>query len=201
MTLDTPSVHTAHVKGSAVLPILEYYAAQQGRARLLRLISDLPADMARLFDLRDEHLGVLVSLWYPAPVVHRLLELMTADSTREQSTAFVRGASFAVVEATLNGVYRFLFQLMMSPERYVRNVQKLFGRFFDDGVVVKEAQGPRAHRTTIRDWHGHHPLLCECFVYSSEYIYTSFGCRDVHSRRTACISEGARACTFEHSWS
>lgn len=201
MTLDTPSVYAAHVKGSGVLPILEYYAAQQGRARLLRLLGELPPDMARLFDLQDEHLGVLVSLWYPAPVVHRLLERMTANATREESTAFIRGASEAVVGATLNGVYRFLFQLMMSPERYVRNVQKLFGRFFDDGVVVKEARGPNAHRTTIRDWHGHHPLLCECFVFSSTYIYTSFGCRDVQSRRTTCVSEGAPVCTFEHSWS
>lgn len=202
MTLATPPVPAAaNVKGSALLPILEYYATQHGRERLLYLIGDLPPEFARAFDVDDKHFGVLVSLWYPAPLVHALLERMTAGATRAESSAFIRAVAQAVVKSTLNGVYRFLFQVMMSPERYLRNVQKLFSRFFDDGLVVKEPLGPRGHRSIISQWHGHHPLLCECFVYTSTYIYTAIGCRDVESRRTACISEGAPACTFEHTWS
>ncbi len=197
--LDNPH-RAVHVKGSGLRPVLEWYAARHGRERLLRLVMDLPPHARGVFDLRDEHWGVLISHWYPAPSVHALLELMTAGLSDEQRTATAREMGRAAAEATLTGVYRFLFQAMLTPERYARHVQTLFSRYFDDGLIVKQALDPRRHHTTIRDWHGHHPLLCELFLSSSLYVYAALGCRDVRSQRLACVSTGAPECLYDITW-
>ncbi len=190
----------AHVKGAGLRPALEWYAARHGRQRVLALLEALPPTTRALFDLRDAHWGVLVSHWYPAPDVHTLLEAMTAGLPVAERVAAAREIGRAAAESTLTGVYRLLFQAMLTPERYARHVQTLFNRYFDDGVIAKQALGARLHHTTIHDWGGHHPLLCELFLSSSLYVYAALGCREVRSQRLACVSDGSPACVYDISW-
>ncbi len=187
----------AHVKGAAVLPLLEWYARRFGPARLQAALRGLPGTP---FDQREPQYGILSSSWYEAAPVHALLEALCASLTPEERESFAREGGRAIIEATLTGVYRWLFQAMMTPERYARNADRLFGRFYDTGVFRKEILGPRHHRTHLTDWRAHHRIICEFFPATIEYIYSSMGCRGVHVARTACVDDGAAECTLETTW-
>jgi hypothetical protein len=195
----TPS-RLAHVKGTGLFALFDWYVSEHGRASLVRLLTDLsPADRGR-FDLHDERWGVLASEWYPAPLAHELLERMTAGLDDEARAGAAWRMGQRAAETTLTGIYRLLFQAMLTPERYARHAQTLFSRYFDDGRIVKEPRGPRRHHTTIRDWGGHHPLLCSLFLSSSVYVYTALGCRHVTSRRLSCVVSGAEECAYDITW-
>ena len=120
--------------------------------------------------------------------------------------ALIKGAGivpfldWVIIDSKVHGVYRWLFQTMMSPERYARKAQKLFSRYYDPGTMAKTPLGDAGHLTIVRDSGGHHPLLCDMLVHTSEYVYTAFGCRNVNAPRTACVSEGAPECRFEITW-
>lgn len=188
----------AHIKGAAVLPLLDWYERRFGSARLAALVRGLGAGTP--FEPREPQFGVLASAWYEAGPIHALLEAMFADLAPEERPSFAREGGRAIIEATLTGVYRWLFQAMMTPERYARNAQRLFGRFYDGGVLQKEILGPRHQRTHVTAWRAHHRIICDFFAASNEYTYSAMGCRGVVVVRTACIDDGAAECTFETTW-
>jgi hypothetical protein len=187
----------AHVKGAALLPLLDWYARRYGQERLLAALRG--ASLA-LIDTREPQFGILTSGWYEAGPVHALLESLCSSFTPAERADFLREGGRAIIEATLTGVYRWLFQAMMTPERYARNADRLFGRFYDSGVLRKEILGPRHHRTHLTEWRAHHRIICEFFPSTLEYIYSSMGCQGVCVRRSACIDDGAAECTLEVTW-
>ncbi len=200
MVKEMPTARASHVKGTGLHALFDWYTRGHGQPQLLRFVAELPPDVQSRFDTRDERLGVLASEWYPAPLVHDLLDRLTAGLSDEQRAAAAWDMGQIAAEAALTGLYRLLFQAMMSPERYARHVQKMFSRYFDDGLIVKTPRGPRRHHTSIHDWGGHHPLLCSLCVSSSVYVYTALGCRDVTSRRLSCVTEGADHCAYDITW-
>lgn len=187
----------AHVKGAAVLPLLDWYARRYGQERLQ---AALRGASGALIDTREPQFGILASGWYEAGAVHALLESLCASFTPEERESFAREGGRAIIEATLTGVYRWLFQAMMTPERYARNAHRLFGRFYDTGNFQKEILGPRHHRTHLTEWRAHHRIICEFFPATIEYIYSSMGLKGVRVRRSACIDDGATECTLETTW-
>jgi hypothetical protein len=160
----------------------------------------MPEQQRVHFDLADPALGVLASSWYPAPAIHALLDGFLADHASDRQ-ALAREGARATIDATLTGVYRWLFETMMTPDRYGRNAQKLFSRYYEPGTMTKAPLGERGHLSIVRDWPGHHRLLCDMLVHTAEYVYAALGCRDVRSPRTACVSDGAPECRFEITWS
>ena len=67
--------------------------------------------------------------------------------------------------------------------------------------MTKTRLGDHGHLTVVRDWPGHHPVLCSFLVHTAQFVYGALGCRDLRIRRTACIDEGADECRFEVLWS
>jgi hypothetical protein len=189
------------IKGAALRPLVEWYVARGERARLLEAVQALPAEWRELIDAADAHLGFLPSRWYPASLAGAILDQLTAGVPRDQLTARARDGARRVMRATLRGVYKLLFDAMMTPERYARHAHLLFSRYYDTGTLEKTVLAPNRHRTAIRDWSGHHPFLCELMVYIGEFVYDAIGCQDLVIERTGCVSDGAPECTFLASWS
>jgi hypothetical protein len=187
------------LKGAGIVPFLRWYCGHFGEEQLRRAASALPAADRAHFDLRDGLLGVLASSWYPAPVVHALLDRLQLEHPGQRELLAREGAR-AVIDTTLRGVYRWLFETMMTPERYGRNAQKLFSRYNDTGVMTKEPLPPAGHLSRVRDWSGHHPLLCDMLLHTADYVYSALGCREVKVRRVTCVSEGAPECRFDITW-
>jgi hypothetical protein len=188
------------IKGSGILPYLRWYVEHWGPERLARVAEAIPAAYAEHFDRRDAHLGVLPSVWYPAPAIHALLDRMLTDHPLAEHELLAREGARAIIEATLSGVYRWLFETMMTPDRYARNAQKLFSRYHEPGTMTKTPLVPAGHLSVVRDWAGHHGLLCDFLIHTADYVYRALGCQDLLIRRTACVSQGAAECRFEITW-
>jgi hypothetical protein len=191
---------TGRMKGAGIVHFLHWYVRRYGQARLRRTAEGMPPEHRVHFDIEDDALGVLSSTWYPAPAIHALLDGFIADHGDEHQTLAREGAK-ATIDATLKGVYRWLFETMMTPDRYGRNAQKLFSRYYEPGIMTKEPLGDSGHLSIVRDWPGHHRLLCDMLMHTAEYVYGALGCREVRTPRTACVSDGATDCRFEITWS
>jgi len=191
---------TVRMKGAGIVHFLDWYVGRFGHPRLQATAAAIPDPHRAQFDPEDRVLGVLSSAWYPAAAIHALLDGFVADH-RDDREVLAREGAKATIDATLTGVYRWLFQTMMSPDRYGRSAQKLFSRYYEPGTMTKTPLGDAGHLSIVRDWPGHHPLLCDMLVHTAEYVYSALGCRNVRSPRTACVSEGAPECRFEITWS
>jgi hypothetical protein len=192
---------SARVKGAGIRPFLHWYGATWGMARLRKHAETIPNDLQRQLDLRDPYLGILGSTWYPAAIPHALLDSVEADHTPAEREAIVRDGGRALIESTLNGVYKWLFEQMMTPDRYARNAGKLFSRYYEPGALTKTALGPTSHLTQIEGWGAHHPVLCDFILHTAVYVYGMLGCKELAVRRTACLRNGDADCRFETSWS
>jgi hypothetical protein len=190
----------ARVKGIALREFTSWFRKHRGHDALLERATRLSPDLLELLDLHDDHLGILVSEWYPAELAHRLVELAEQGLSPQERVAMLEGCAEAAVGHQLRGVYRILFRALMSPERYARDGQKLFSRYYNTGVMEKVVEDDHTHLTTVRDWTSHHPTLCEFLQYTGVVVYGAMGLRDVQSRRLGCISEGAQVCSFRVTW-
>jgi hypothetical protein len=184
------------IKGAALAEFLSWYTRVHGRDRL----RSLPESVLDALDLGERGSIVLASKWYPAPIIHELLESLVRDLSAAERQRIVSDGARAVMEATLRGVYRLLFRTMMTPARYAQHSQKLWDRYYSSGRMTKRMIAPEVHATEISDWAGHHPLLCDIHVESARYIYAAMGCKNVDVRRTTCTSNGAQTCSFEVRW-
>lgn len=189
------------IKGVAIREFFRWYVERNGPERVAEQLEDVPPDVARTFDLADPHLGVIASAWYPAELVHLLLERVQATLPPSEVARFMREGAQQVVRSTVRGVYKLLFDSFMTPERYARRSQALFSRYFNTGVMSKTIESPRAHLSEIVDWTSHHPLLCDFVLYVGETVYGAMGCRDVKSVRLACVGDGDKRCAFRITWS
>jgi hypothetical protein len=188
------------VKGAAMREFFRYLHDTHGAGLLQTLASVVEPQYRNLFNPADPCMGVVASSWYPAPAVHQILDRLLQGRSAAQVTELARGGAEAVIANTLRGVYRLLFETMMSPERYARNSQKLFSRYCDAGTMTKRATSPTSHLSTIVDWRAHHPFLCDLIIYTGVYVYRAMGCKNVKMERVSCISRGARECSFVISW-
>jgi hypothetical protein len=187
----------ARIKGAGIQPFVAWYQARWGRERLLSAARSMPPELGAAFDLSDPQLGVLPSQWFAAAAIHSLLDGLLAGHSTEERSRIAREGAQAIIESTLKGVYRWLFERMMSPDRYGRSAQRLFSRYYEPGTMVKMPLGPHGHLSVVTDWDSHHPLLCDFLIHTAEYVYGALGCREVRVRRTSCVGERAVDCRFE----
>lgn len=103
---------TSHLKGSALAEFIRWYEHEHGRDVLAAQVSILPGDMRiRLgLDPAKESLGILASRWYDTDAICALLDAIVADASPEEREQMARHAAHAVMQRTLRGVYRMLFQ-------------------------------------------------------------------------------------------
>lgn len=186
----------ARVKGAALAEFLRWYVRGHGRARL----DALPVAVRTALEIDPSGIGVVASTWYEAADIHALLDSIVAGLSPAERTALTVDGARATMEATLRGLYRLLFRTMMSPESYARRAQMLWDRYYDTGTMTKLAPEPGVHTTEIRDWGGHHAVLCDLHLESARFIYEAMACREVTVRRTGCTSKGAPFCAFEVRW-
>lgn len=196
----TPPATEARIKGVAFERLLDFYTRRHGEARMNAIVGSLPPDLAAHLHERGGSHGVLVNAWYPARLAHGLLDAMTASARPAERTELAEAGAEAIVRSSLRGIYKVLFQLFMTPDRYAGRAQALWDRYFDTGRVEKTIVDEKTHVTRIEDWSGHHPVLCEMNAASARIIYEELGCRAVRVERTGCVSRGDPACTQRITW-
>ena len=188
------------IKGVAIREFFGWYVSRFGADYVQARIARLPERVRGQLDVDHPYLGILDSEWYPAELVHQLLDSAARGMSPDERAQLMRDGARAALSATLRGVYRLLFETMMTPERYLRRAQALFSRYFDTGTITKIAESRNSHLTHIHNWSSHHPLLCDFVQYTAETVYGAMGCRSVESARLSCVSTGGALCSFRVTW-
>lgn len=189
------------IKGVAVREFVKWYRDSFGHEYVAGRVGRLPYEIRSQLDLADAHLGIADSEWYSAGLVHALLDSAARGMSADERRQLMRTGAQVALTATLRGVYKLLFDTMMTPDRYLRRAQSLFSRYFNTGTMTKVAEGPAAHLSLIHDWTSHHPLLCDFVQYTAETVYGAMGCKNVESARLSCVSTGGELCSFRVRWS
>ncbi len=189
------------IKGVAFGEFLLWYERAHGRAAVESAVEAAEARHAEGLEPRRAGFGVLASRWYPAALVHELVDALTHGRTPAELEAMASDAADHIMGRTLRGVYRAVFSMFGTPERYRRYIGKLWSMHYDTGTVTVLAPEPGLHRVLYAGWAGHHPFICRMNMASSRTIYGAMGCKSVVYERTRCLSEHSRECENTVRWS
>jgi hypothetical protein len=188
------------IKGAALREFLGWYASARSEEELRAVIGSLPEPARSRFDPALPALGVLASTWYPTEAIHALLDRMTAGMSRAEREAFaVEGAS-VVMRNTLRGLYKALFRVIATPDRYPRMASRVWSQYYRSGDFKVENQGSGSSRSYIRAWTSHHPVLCDMNGAAAQVIYETMGCQGVAVTRVSCVDGGGPECSFVVRW-
>jgi hypothetical protein len=188
------------IKGVAFGEFLAWYEAFVNAEEVRGAVRRTHADFPDVFDLGRAQFGILASRWYRAEVVHAVLDRLILGKAERELETIARDAAEAIMTKTIRGVYRTVFALVITPDRYRKHIDKVWSLHYDTGRIVVEEPGPQAHRVRYEDWRSHHPMICRLNMAAGGPIYEAMGCRDVSVRRLGCVSDGARACENLVSW-
>ena len=132
--------------------------------------------------------------------MHELLDRLTEGFTEPQLEHLAQEAATHVMRVTLRGIYKTMFSLIATPERYARHVPKLWRVHYDNGEPAVVTRAPGEHHITFMGWRSHHPFGCRLNMAAALPIYGLMGCRDVRWRRAHCKSSGGNHCTCIVTW-
>ena len=188
------------VRGAAFREFIRWYGTAVSADRLREAARALPSAHRAMLRIDDAALGVLSSTWYPAPLVHRLIDELMRDFDALTQTQLARKAAAAVMDSTLEGVYRVLFRWMATPARYAKYASRLWASYYDTGEFSVTSSTPGEATAVLRNWPSHHDFMCELNLRAATEIYKAIGCRDVETVREACIGHGDPECRFVTRW-
>lgn len=188
------------IKGAVIREFVLWHEERFGRERLSLAVRELMSRYPEALEPSREAYGLLASVWYPAPLVHSLLDRLTEGATDAELTRIAEDAANVIMGRTLRGVYRTLFTMVASPDRFQRFGHSLWGQHYDTGRNEIERCDATTHRVRYLDWQGHHPFICRMNMASSLPIYEAMGCRDVRYAIQGCVSRGAPHCENVVRW-
>jgi hypothetical protein len=188
-----------HIKGAAVREFLRWYAERASPGALRAAVASLPEELRRTFDPDLEALGVLPSSWYESRAVHLLMDALFRAVPEHAREASIRDGARYSIDQTTRGIYRFIIA-RITPELYVRQVQRLWGLLHDNGEREIVMTGKTSCRSYTRRWPGHHPVLCQASTETMARVFELMGCASVRVSRIACVSDGAPECVADLRW-
>jgi hypothetical protein len=189
------------IKGAAFREFLRWYSNEYSHERLVAALAAAGDRVDDPLESESPLLGVLANVWYSSSTVHALLDELTRGLGPEERTTLADRASEAVMAATLHGIYKALFRLMATPERYAKYGPRLWTTYYDSGTSHIELVSSNRAVSTVRGWSAHHPFMCELNRGAARAIYGAMGCQNVQVKRVACVESGAAECRFVTTWS
>jgi hypothetical protein len=189
------------VKGAALREFLLWFEQHYGTEYRAEVAARLPDELRTLGDETREAFGLLASNWYPMELVHVAMDAMVSRISPDEMEHIALKAGPAVFRSQMTGLQRRAFRLLVNPDRYRKYVSMIWRQNFDSGDVEVLETAPREHHGFIRNWRGHHPLICSLIQAGKVAIYEEMGCKDVSIAFTGCVSKGADACSSKVRWS
>lgn len=180
--------------------MLGWYERTHGRAAIQRAMARLPLEVQADVEIRDGVPVILTNTWYDARIVHAILDETVRDLAPEERARVAREAAHAGIRESARGVYRFVLEQVVSPELYARHIQGLWRLLHDGGTREIQMVSRGVAISEIRDWPGHHPMLCMVTNETMAALFEAMGMRDVTIERELCVSEGAKLCRTHVRW-
>jgi hypothetical protein len=194
-----------NVKGAVLREFVLFCEQHDDRERLKRALEALREAYPQDVDPARSGGGFLASRWYPAELVHVLVDEVVKGRGPHEQEALARHAAKVIMGRTLSGVYRFLFSTFATPDLYARHANKLWSLHYDNGQVQidnKPREGMRSVACSrVVRWVSHHSFVCKLNAAAAIPIYEALGGRDVRYETIACVSEGGVHCEWLVHWS
>jgi hypothetical protein len=188
------------IKGAAIRELFAWYEGRYGKERVRYMAESAPDDLRELLD-PDDPIPILAASWYPARLVHSMLDTVTEGMTEIEIQRMAKEATRAVVTGGLGSVYRFVLEKLATPEMYAASIPRLWHLMHDNGERSIEVVGPGEALSKVRNWGGHHPLLCLVTIETMCAVFETMGCRAVKTERLSCVStHGGDACVTRVTW-
>jgi len=190
----------ARIKGTALMPVLSWYVEAFGKDRIATAVTRIAPEVRAEITIADGVPRLIPSAWYDVRLAHALLDETLGQTPEKDRSRIARDAARAGVQASARGVYRFMLAQLGSPELYARHIQRVWGLLHDTGQREVRIVAPGEADSEIRDWPGHHPILCALTNETMAAVFEIMGARDVVLRREQCVSDGAPLCRTHVSW-
>ncbi|HVU05809.1 MAG TPA: hypothetical protein VHE30_28870 [Polyangiaceae bacterium] len=188
------------IKGVAFAEFLSWYDLRRERGRVARAVREVAEIFPGEIDPAASNFGVLASRWYPAEVVHALVDRVVAGVPEPELVRMADDAAEYIMGRTLRGVYRTIFSMIASPSRYLKYVDRLWSVHYDTGHLVGTTISERCHQMDFVDWRSHHSFICRMNMAASRPIYVAMGLGGVTYQRLACVSDGHSHCRNVIRW-
>jgi hypothetical protein len=173
--------------------MLIWYVTRYGRVEADRVFRAIPPDRAKILSRAEPAFGILSSNWYPMSLVRPVLDAATAGLT-DEGRALVREANSVMVPRMIRGVYKVFFDMVATPDRYARHVQRLWRRLHTTGDRAMVIRKPGEAFSVVEHWPGHHPTLCWTVIYTMAYVFEAMGYKTWEVERVACVAHGGKRC-------
>ncbi|MEZ4369724.1 MAG: hypothetical protein R3B07_02835 [Polyangiaceae bacterium] len=187
-----PAPHD-RIKGVAIAAFVQWYQQTKDPQRLAEVVSRMKPEHQAHLDVTRPGAGLIASTWYPSPLVHELMDGLCAGLPEAEVEALATQAEGAVMDATLHGVHKLFFRMLVTPERYARYSQPLWNRFFDSGQMVTEVVGDEV-RSRATGWRGYHCFICRMNREAMRIIHTAMGVKVERVEMTECQARGDKRC-------
>ena len=188
------------IRGAALRPFVNWYTDTYGRAGLQRALAILSADDRRCFDVADPGLGISVATWYPAALVHRVLDGLLDGMDPPARTALAASGADQTLAGCLTGYLGTAFRALVSPPVCALVGPRIWHAFYSGGRVRIDTRGRRCHVMEVTGWPGHHAFLCEMNNAAGRAIYRAAGCTAVRTEHAACIAREQPSCVYVIRW-
>lgn len=191
-----------NVKGAAVREFLVWYQQRFGADGITKLLKHVPPAVQHRFDAARPDLGILASAWYPAEIIHAYCDALVRVHQGFELDAILKEGVAFTMKRNLESLYkRFFIKVLLSPERYVKFGQSLWGMHFDNGALDVRWNGPNTLHWTVDGWQSHHRILCQMVTLSEPSVFGAMGCKHVSSVEKGCVAQGDPRCVHVIRWS
>jgi hypothetical protein len=187
-----------HVKGITVRALVLWYASTSTNA-LVKLHERRSAAARVGLDPTLQAFGILPSNWCANRAYHAIVDGIVAGAPQERQR-FVRDGAAAIMDATMRGIYRSLFEKFATPALYSRYAQRAWRMYHDTGTCEVRLLDATTAEARVVDWDGHHPFLCDMTVEAGRLIFEMMGKVNVTLSRLECVSRGGDECMSTISW-
>lgn len=187
------------VKGAAIREFVAWYEQRHGIERLRTIAERAPEDLRHYLD-PDDPLNILASSWYPARLVHSILDTLSEGATRSEIAKMAHDSNRWVVARGMNSVYRFMLERLVTPEMYAACVPWMWRQLHTTGERRITMTSDHGFESVVAHWPGHHPVLCVLVIETMCAVLEAMGKTGVRWTRRSCVSRGDRACVTDVTW-
>jgi hypothetical protein len=197
---DDRAVSVGRIRGAAFREFLLWYEIRYRGPALARAIDAIPSRFRARLDLEAPAFGVRPVAWYPATLVHGLIDGLLVGLGPEERSVLARESGEFVTERTIRGTFRMLFELIATPERCARHAQRMWRAYYETGLSMVTRVSPTCYEQRVSGWREHHAFICEMHGAAAVVLYRAMGVSRPVVERIGCVSDGRAMCASRVSW-
>jgi hypothetical protein len=181
------------VKGTALVSTMRFLAERFGDATVAQILARLSAEDRAVLDQE-----LLVSAWYPLPVMLRLMKAAAAE-LGAQNPDLIKSMGRKSADYGIKTVYR-IFIRIGSPQFVVARATRVFASYYDRGTMTAVESRDGHAAVELRDFPDGAPEFCDRILGWMARTIELSGAKDVRSRHSLCVHRGDPVCRYEGDW-